>query len=38
MNDLGISWQLDIGVDPDELAVTAGRLVARTGPTLRGYR
>jgi outer membrane protein assembly factor BamB len=38
MNDLGISWQLDIGGDPDDLAVTAGRLVARTGPMLRGYR
>jgi outer membrane protein assembly factor BamB len=37
MNDLGISWQLDVGGAPDEFAVTAGRLVVRTGPTLRGY-
>jgi outer membrane protein assembly factor BamB len=38
MNDLGVSWQLDVGGDPDEFGVTAGRLVVRSGPVLRGYR
>ncbi len=38
MNDLGMSWQLDVGGSPDEFAVAAGHLVVRTGPMLRGYR
>lgn len=38
MNDLGISWQLDVGGDPDEFGVTAGHLLVRAGPVLRGYR
>ena len=38
MNDLGISWQLDVHGPPDDLAVSAGYLAVRTGPVLRGYR
>ena len=38
MNDLGTSWQLDVGGAPDEFAVSAGHLVVRTGAVLRGYR
>jgi outer membrane protein assembly factor BamB len=38
MNDLGVSWQLDVGGSPDEFGVTSGRLFVRTGPALRGYR
>ncbi len=38
MNDLGTSWQLDVSGTPDEFAVSAGHLVVRTGPELRGYR
>jgi outer membrane protein assembly factor BamB len=38
MNDLGTSWQLDVSGAPDEFAVSAGHLVVRTGPELRGYR
>ena len=38
MNDLGTSWQLDVGGVPDEFAVGAGHLVVRAGSVLRGYR
>jgi outer membrane protein assembly factor BamB len=38
MNDLGMSWQLDVAGSPDEFGVTAGHLVVREGPVLRGYR
>jgi outer membrane protein assembly factor BamB len=38
MNDLGTSWQLDVGTEPDEIGVTAGHLVVRSGPVLRAYR
>jgi outer membrane protein assembly factor BamB len=38
MNDLGTSWQLDLGGEPDDLGVAAGFLVVRTGSLLRGYR
>ena len=38
MNDLGTSWQLDVGGSPDEFAVSAGHLAVRTGSALRGYR
>ena len=38
MNDLGASWQLDVGGAPDDFAVGAGHLVVRAGNTLRGYR
>ncbi len=38
MNDLGTSWQLDVGAVPDEFAVGAGHLVVRAGSVLRGYR
>jgi outer membrane protein assembly factor BamB len=38
MNDLGTSWQLDVGGEPDEFGVAAGHLVVRSGPVLRGYR
>jgi outer membrane protein assembly factor BamB len=38
MNDLGTSWQLDVGGSPDEFGVTSAHLVVRAGPVLRGYR
>jgi outer membrane protein assembly factor BamB len=38
MNDLGTSWQLDVGGSPDEFAVAAGHLAVRSGADLRGYR
>ena len=38
MNDLGASWQLDVGGAPDDFAVGAGHLVVRAGTTLRSYR
>ena len=37
MNDLGTSWQLDVGGNPDEFAVGGGYLAVRAGPLLRGY-
>lgn len=37
MNDLGVAWQLDVGVDPDDYGVTDGYLVVRSGEVLRGY-
>lgn len=38
MNDLGVSWQLEVGGNPDEFGVIDGHLLVRTGPVLRGYR
>jgi outer membrane protein assembly factor BamB len=38
MNDLGVSWQLDVGGNPDDFDVTAGHLLVRTGSVLRAYR
>lgn len=37
MSDLGISWQLDVGGDPQDFGVSAGFLVVRDGDALRGY-
>lgn len=37
LNDLGVSWQIDVGGQPDDLGVSSGYLVVRTGGTLRGY-
>jgi hypothetical protein len=37
MNDLGTSWQLDVGGLPDEFGVSVGFLVVRSGAVLRGY-
>lgn len=37
LNDLGTSWQLDVGAQPDDIQVSSGYLVVRTGGTLRGY-
>jgi outer membrane protein assembly factor BamB len=38
MNDLGTSWQLDVGGEPDDLGVAVGYLVVRSGSLLRGFR
>jgi hypothetical protein len=37
MNDLGMAWQLDVGADLDDVGVTHGYLVVRSGDRLRGY-
>ena len=37
MNDLGMAWQLDVGAELDDVAVTNGYLVVRSGDLLRGY-
>ena len=37
MNDLGMAWQLDVGAELDEVGVTDGYLIARSGDVLRGY-
>jgi outer membrane protein assembly factor BamB len=38
INDLGTSWQLDVGGSPDDAGVANGYLVVRTGAALRGYQ
>jgi hypothetical protein len=37
MNDLGVAWQLDVGAEHDDVGVTDGYLVVRSGDVLRGY-
>lgn len=37
MNDLGVAWELGLGAEPDDVGVSTGVLVVRTGDVLRGY-
>jgi hypothetical protein len=38
VNDLGLAWSLDLNAPPDDVVVSDGTLVVRTGDRLAGYR